>query len=122
MDIDDITAQSFIFFIAGFINVALTISFAGYELAIQPEIQDKLRKEIREHLQKNNGKLDYDSLKKMKYLDMVVTGKLQNFKFQQVFIQYFILQRFYENIRQLVCWIEFVPKLIQLKQILNQLT
>nr|UZE89898.1 cytochrome P450 CYP9GN5 [Chrysoperla zastrowi sillemi]UZE89899.1 cytochrome P450 CYP9GN5 [Chrysoperla zastrowi sillemi]UZE89901.1 cytochrome P450 CYP9GN5 [Chrysoperla zastrowi sillemi] len=79
LDIDDITAQSFIFFIAGFINVALTISFAGYELAIQPEIQDKLRKEIRELLQKNNGKLDYDILKKMKYLDMVVTEVLRKY-------------------------------------------
>lgn len=50
------------------------MSFAAYELAVNPDVQVKLQKEI-ESLIKENGKLDYDVIKKMKYLDMVVSGK-----------------------------------------------
>jgi len=36
------------------------MSFTLYELALQPEIQDKLRKEILDELNKNNDTVTYD--------------------------------------------------------------
>lgn len=51
-----------------------TISNALYELALQPSIQDKLRNEIRESIEANEGKLTYDAIKGMKYLDKVFKG------------------------------------------------
>lgn len=41
---------------------------------MNPEIQVKLREKIKQTLDANNGKLEYDTLKDMKYLDMVING------------------------------------------------
>lgn len=50
------------------------MTFLLYELAINPDIQDKLVEEIRETKRKSNG-FDYNNIQYMKYLDMVVSGK-----------------------------------------------
>ncbi len=39
-------AQSFLFFLAGFDTIANTLSFLAYNLAMNPEVQDKLMEEI----------------------------------------------------------------------------
>lgn len=69
-----LAAQAFIFFIAGFESSSKTISSALYELAIIPEIQEKLRIEIVNTLKKYNDQLSYDAINEMKYLDMVMKG------------------------------------------------
>nr|UZE89951.1 cytochrome P450 CYP9GN2 [Chrysoperla zastrowi sillemi] len=74
---EDIVAQGFIFFFAGYGNVAVILSFAAYELAVHPEIQKRLQDEISHVLNENNGQLDYDAIKKMKYLDMVLSETLR---------------------------------------------
>jgi len=53
-------AQAVSFFSAGFETSSTTTTFALYELAVQPEIQNTLRKEILEALEKTNGKITYD--------------------------------------------------------------
>nr|ANS06317.1 cytochrome P450 [Agasicles hygrophila] len=73
----DIAAQALIFFFAGFDSVAIAMSFMGYELAVNEEVQDRLRKEIKDTLEKCNGKLTYEALNKMKYFDMVVSESLR---------------------------------------------
>nr|XP_033326759.1 probable cytochrome P450 6a14 [Megalopta genalis]XP_033326760.1 probable cytochrome P450 6a14 [Megalopta genalis]XP_033326761.1 probable cytochrome P450 6a14 [Megalopta genalis] len=75
-----LTSQAFVFFIAGFDTSSLTIAHALYELALQPDIQDKLRKEIRENLEENarEGKsLTYEQVKELKYLDAVFRETLR---------------------------------------------
>lgn len=71
---EDITAQALVFFLGGFDTVSVLMTFASYELAISPEVQEKLRNEVDEMLKKHNGELTYDGLMGMKYLDMVVSG------------------------------------------------
>jgi len=71
---DILVANSFVFFVAGFETTASTISYCLYELAMNPEIQVKLREKIKKTLEANDGKLAYDTLKDMKYLDMVING------------------------------------------------
>lgn len=71
---DDITAQALDFFYGGFYSTASLMYFCVYELAINPEIQEKLRKEANETLGRNCGEITYASLTKMKYLDMVISG------------------------------------------------
>ena len=68
-------AQAFVFLIAGHETSASTMSFALYELALHPEIQHRLRAEIMQVLKKHDGKLTYDGIKEMMYLDRVVSGK-----------------------------------------------
>ena len=63
------------FLIAGHETSASTMSFALYELALHPEIQHRLRAEIMQVLKKHDGKLTYDGIKEMMYLDRVVSGK-----------------------------------------------
>lgn len=79
LTLDEITAQCFLFFIAGFETSSTAITFALYELSKQPDIQENLREEIHETLAENNGKMTYDSLMKMNYLNKVVNGKRNNF-------------------------------------------
>ena len=75
-----LTAQAFVFFIAGFETSSTTMSNVLYELALHPEVQDKLRQEIREHYAKNNGELKYEQVKDMTYLDLVFRGAYVTFK------------------------------------------
>ena len=69
-----LTAQAFVFFVAGFETSSTAMSNALYELAINPDLQDKLREEVRQTFEQNNGKLSYDIIKEMKYLDKVLKG------------------------------------------------
>ncbi|KAL1509580.1 hypothetical protein ABEB36_004292 [Hypothenemus hampei] len=68
---DDIMSQALIFFLAGFESVSIALCYSAHELAMNKDIQDRLREEIRETHKLNNGKLTYDALLKMKYMDMV---------------------------------------------------
>jgi hypothetical protein len=43
---------------------------------LHQDIQDRLREEIDDVLQKHDGKLTYDSIQEMEYLDKVVSGKI----------------------------------------------
>ena len=63
------------FMIAGYETSASTLSFALYELAFHPEIQQSLRAEILQVLKKHDGKLTYDGIQEMMYLDRVVSGE-----------------------------------------------
>ncbi|XP_015838531.2 cytochrome P450 9e2-like [Tribolium castaneum] len=69
---DDIVAQAMTFFFAGFETVATACSFMAYELAIHPEIQQKLQAEI-----DSVGGVTYESLLSMKFLDQVVSESLR---------------------------------------------
>ncbi|KAJ8965319.1 hypothetical protein NQ314_004213 [Rhamnusium bicolor] len=51
--------------------------FTAYELATNPDVQDKLRAEIHATLEECGDKLTYDGLLKMKYMDMVVSESLR---------------------------------------------
>ncbi|KAF5296535.1 hypothetical protein FQR65_LT01525 [Abscondita terminalis] len=72
-----ITAQALIFFFAGFDTTSTMMSYACYELAVNPEIQNKLREEVDEKLKNSNGYFTYDSITSMKYLDMVISETLR---------------------------------------------
>jgi cytochrome P450 family 6 len=68
-------AQATQFFLAGFETSSSAITFALYELAVNQDIQRKLRKEIGNVLSRFNGIISYESLKEMEYLDMCVKGE-----------------------------------------------
>lgn len=76
MDLKCIAAQTFVFFAAGFETSSMTINFCLFELAQNLEMQEKLRLEIRKVVKENDGKITYDGLKSMTYLDCIVKGKI----------------------------------------------
>ncbi|XP_012527388.1 cytochrome P450 6k1 isoform X2 [Monomorium pharaonis] len=72
------TAQSFVFFAAGFETSATTMTFTMYELSQHQDIQDKLRKEIDEMLAKHDD-LTYDVVNNMTYLHKVISETLRKY-------------------------------------------
>lgn len=77
---DDITAQCVLFFLGGFESTATLLSFAMQELIENLDVQHKLQQEIDEvHTELCDEPLTYEILQKMKYLDMVVSGKAMSF-------------------------------------------
>ncbi|XP_064071987.1 cytochrome P450 9e2-like [Vanessa tameamea] len=73
----DLVAQAVLFFLAGFDTISTAMSFALHELAIHPEIQERLVQEIKNHDIKNGGKLDFASIQSLRYLDMVTSEVLR---------------------------------------------
>lgn len=51
------------------------MTYALYELALNQAIQDRLRREINDVIERHNGKITYDGLMEMTYLDQVVYGE-----------------------------------------------
>ncbi|XP_051154138.1 cytochrome P450 6k1-like isoform X2 [Leptopilina boulardi] len=76
-DGDNLVSQAAIFFTGGFETSSTTMSFTLYELALHTEIQKKLRLEIDEALKANGGKITYDMVMTLPYLDMVISETLR---------------------------------------------
>lgn len=76
LSFNEFATQMYVFFEAGFETSSSTQSFALYEIAANPEVQDRLRYEIDSILQKYNGQVEYDAINEMEYLDRVIDGKL----------------------------------------------
>lgn len=75
---DEIIAQCFLFFLAGFDTISTVVSFGVYEITLNPDVQEKLYQEAKLANDSLNGKsINYDVLQKMKYLDMVVSEILR---------------------------------------------
>lgn len=74
MSMGDIAAQFFVFFVDGAETSSTTASFALYELARNPDVQEKLRNEIDNVLEKYNGVLSFEAITDMKYLFQVIEG------------------------------------------------
>ena len=75
--IEDIVAQAFIFFLAGFDTSSTAMCHAIYLLALNQDVQARLRDEVDRYLEEENGKISYESLSKMKYMDMVISETLR---------------------------------------------
>ncbi|KAK4873816.1 hypothetical protein RN001_013176 [Aquatica leii] len=71
------TAQAVVFFMAGFDTSSTAMCYTAYELAINPDIQQRLIEEVDQILKQCNGNITYDQLLSMKYLDMVVSEALR---------------------------------------------
>lgn len=75
---EEIVAQCFIFFFAGFETVSSTLSFLGHELMENPEVQEKLKQEINEiHASLDGSVLTYEILNDMKYTEAVIFETLR---------------------------------------------
>ncbi|XP_023242811.1 cytochrome P450 3A8-like [Centruroides sculpturatus] len=73
---DEIISQCILFFIVGFVTTAANINFIVYSLALNPECQEKLAKELQENLQ-NQEELEYEDVQNLPYLDAVISETLR---------------------------------------------
>ncbi|KAJ8977035.1 hypothetical protein NQ317_017709 [Molorchus minor] len=74
---NELAAQCFVFFLAGYETSATTMTFALLELALNQDIQETLREEIRTVLKKHENMITYESIMDMVYLDKVIYETLR---------------------------------------------
>ncbi|CAG9806343.1 unnamed protein product [Chironomus riparius] len=75
----ELASEAFLVFIGGFETSSTLMTFTLYELALNPDIQERLREEITNGIEENDGKLTYDMLFGFKYLDMVINESLRKY-------------------------------------------
>lgn len=75
LSVQELAAQSFIFFLAGYETSSTTISFCLFELAMNQEIQEKLREEVERVLNESDGEISYEAISEMSYMDKCVNGE-----------------------------------------------
>ncbi|XP_049339562.1 thromboxane-A synthase isoform X1 [Astyanax mexicanus] len=73
---DEIVGQAFLFLLAGYETSSNTLAFACYLLAINPDCQEKLQREVDDFFTRH-GSADYTNVQELKYLDMVVCEALR---------------------------------------------
>lgn len=74
--IEEVAAQAFLFYLAGFETSSTTLAYCLYELAGSKQEQNKLRKEIRQAYRKNGDQFSYGMMKNdLKQMDKVIKGK-----------------------------------------------
>lgn len=71
----DIIANAILMFTGGSEPVSAIISFCLYELALNKDVQDKLRAEINSTNEKYDKKITNEYLAELHYADMVLNGK-----------------------------------------------
>ncbi|KAL1441241.1 hypothetical protein MTO96_008663 [Rhipicephalus appendiculatus] len=73
----EVMAQCVLFFLAGLETTSSTLAFATYHLALNPEVQEKLRKEVDECMAVHGPEPSLDAISKFKYLHCVVSETLR---------------------------------------------
>lgn len=101
LSVEEMAAQAFTFFVAGYDPTITVASFCLYELARNPIIQQKAYVEVSNIFRKYKGKLTIDALNEMRYVENCILGKIQLnflFEFELIFSQF---QKQFECIHRL---------------------
>ncbi|CAG9858842.1 unnamed protein product [Phyllotreta striolata] len=76
---NDIIAETFNFFIAGFETSTTVSTYLLYELAKRKDIQEKIRKEVNEVLKKYNGEFTYDAMQELPYMAQAIDEAMRKY-------------------------------------------
>uniref|UniRef100_A0A182K0X8 Cytochrome P450 n=1 Tax=Anopheles christyi TaxID=43041 RepID=A0A182K0X8_9DIPT len=77
LTMEEVAAQAFVFFFAGFETSATTLTFALHLLAKHPEVQKLARNCIKDVLAKHDNKLSYEAVMEMEYIGWIVNETLR---------------------------------------------
>lgn len=78
LTLNEISAQAFIFFIAGFETSSTVLGYMIHELSLNPEIQAQARSEILSIIGENKV-IQYEQLSKLNYLNMIFYETLRKY-------------------------------------------
>lgn len=76
MTLNELVAQAYVFFAAGFETSSTTLSYCLYEFAKNPEIQKRVQTEIDSVLEQHDRQLSYEAVSDMKYLEKCIDGEI----------------------------------------------
>lgn len=108
LTVNEIASQALLFFSAGFETSSGTLTFCLYELAVNKDIQMRVREEIQAISSKYDNKITYDALSEMKYLDRVING--------EIFLCSYLLNYFIDTVSYLCYAISLFPKIETLRK------
>lgn len=92
LTINQLAAQAFIFFFAGFETVSTTLMFCLYELALNQEIQQKVREEIKKVSGNYEDRITYEGCNEMVYLLQIINGNFVKFIFSGLIFQILVTE------------------------------
>ncbi|XP_073811098.1 cytochrome P450 6a9-like [Musca autumnalis] len=78
LELEEMAAQVFVFFLGGFETSSSTMGFALYELSLNQDIQDRLREEISEVFDAE-GRTSYEAIHDLAYLGQVISETLRKY-------------------------------------------
>jgi len=78
LTVEQMAAQAFVFFLGGFETSSTTMGFALYEMALNQDVQDKLREEVNECFAKYK-EFSYECMQNMPYMDQVMFETLRKY-------------------------------------------
>ncbi|KZC12578.1 Cytochrome P450 9e2 [Dufourea novaeangliae] len=73
VDTDVLTSHALSFFLDGYETSRITISYVGYQLAKHPDIQQKVRDEVKSAIAKHGGVLTFEAAKDLTYMEQVIS-------------------------------------------------
>lgn len=76
LTLNEVAANSFIFFVAGFETSSSTMAYCLHELANNHDLQRRVHREIDEVMKKYNDEITYDSMMDLKFLESCIDGKI----------------------------------------------
>ncbi|KAH0813543.1 hypothetical protein GEV33_009247 [Tenebrio molitor] len=79
LTMNELAAQAFVFFLAGFETSSNTMTFCLFELVSNPDIQEKLPQEVKDILDKYDNKLTYGGVIEMHYMEKVINETLRKY-------------------------------------------
>ncbi|EAT39031.1 AAEL009124-PA [Aedes aegypti] len=78
LTVEEIAAQAFVFFLAGFETSSTAMSYCLYELAQNSDLQNKARKSVMDSIKKH-GSLTYEAMQDMQYIDQCINESLRKY-------------------------------------------
>ncbi|XP_053697004.1 cytochrome P450 6a2-like [Sabethes cyaneus] len=76
---NEIAAQAFVFFLAGFETSSTAMSYCLYELAQNQELQDKARSNVESVLAKYDGAMTYEAVHEMRSIENCINESLRKY-------------------------------------------
>lgn len=71
----EIAAQTYTFFVNGFETISSTLTYCLFELAKNPNVQEKARAAIKSAFSKHDGQFSYEMLTDIPYVSQIIQGK-----------------------------------------------
>lgn len=79
LSLNQVTAQSIVFFLAGYETSSTTLTYCVFELSINEGIQQKARETVQNVLKKHGNNMNYEALNEMDYLEQCINEALRKY-------------------------------------------